>query len=149
VALDGFTATAGDQRLEAWGAFWLGALAEVIDHDPETAVSCYARALSVARRHDDRLLESYVVRHQGGHALDTRDEQDRERALVLLRRSYYLRAALGARPQTAAAAVTLADGLGPGHEADQLWETAGITARVLELTWLLKEFRAKLYSSSN
>ena len=50
-----------------------------------------------------------------------------------------LRAALGARPQTAAAAVTLAGELRPGEEAGQLREAAAITARELRLTWLLRE----------
>lgn len=54
-----------------------------------------------------------------------------------LRRSYHLRAALGARPQTAAAALTLAVELPVGPEADQLREVASIAARELRLTWLL------------
>ena len=57
--------------------------------------------------------------------------------LDLLRRSYQLRAALGARPQTAAAAATLAAALPPGAEAGQLREAARITATELQLTWLL------------
>jgi hypothetical protein len=44
------------------------------------------------------------------------------------------------RPQTAAAALTLAGELPLGAEADQLRETAGLTARELELTWLLSAF---------
>ena len=44
-----------------------------------------------------------------------------------------LRAALGARPHTAAAAATLL----AGAEAGQLRETARLTARELGLTWLL------------
>jgi hypothetical protein len=47
-------------------------------------------------------------------------------------------AAVGARPQTAAAAATLAAALPPGQEADQLRESAAITARELQLTWLLQ-----------
>ena len=130
---DGFTAAARDPRLAGWGAFWLGTLADNIDHDPGAAAARYATALSLSRRHDDPLLESYAVRHQGDHAMAS----DEELGLRLLRRSYYLRAALGARPQTAAAAVTLAEALPPGQEADELRETAGITARELRLTWLL------------
>jgi hypothetical protein len=136
LARDGFTAAARDRRLNGWGAFWLGVLAEHIDHDPETAAISYAAALPLSRQHDDPLLESYVARHQAGHAI----ARDREVRIGLLRRSYHLRAALGARPQTAAAAVTLAGELRPGEEAGQLREAAAITARELRLTWLLSEF---------
>jgi hypothetical protein len=130
---DGFTAAARDPRLDGWGPFWLGTLADNIDHEPEAAGACYATALAVSRRRDDPLLESYAVRHQGDHALAS----DAELGVRLLRRSYYLRAALGARPQTAAAGVTLADALGPGQEAGELRETAAISARELGLAWLL------------
>jgi hypothetical protein len=133
-ALEGFTAAAGDGRLAGWGTFWLGVLADVIDQDPQTAAGCYARALGLASEHDDPLLESYAVRHQGGHALDANDTG---RGVSLLRRSYHLRAALGARPQTAAAALTLADALGPGEEAGMLRDGAARTARELGLTWML------------
>jgi hypothetical protein len=131
---DGFAAAARDPRLDGWGTFWLGTMADNIDHDPEAAARYYATALCLSHGHDDPLLESYAVRHQGDHALAS----DEGLGLHLLRRSYYLRATLGARPQTAAAAVTLAEALAPGQEADQLRETAGITARELGLTWLLR-----------
>jgi hypothetical protein len=136
LARDGFTAAARDARLDGWGTFWLGVLADNIDHDPEAAAPCYATALDLGRQHGDPLLESYAVRHQGDHAMAS----DLELGRHLLRRSYHLRAALGARPQTAAAAVTLADALAPGEEADLLREAAAITARELQLTWLLSEF---------
>jgi hypothetical protein len=143
-ARNGFAAAARDPRLDGWGAFWLGALADNIDHDPGAAAACYAAALSLSRRHADPLLESYAVRHQGDHAMAS----DEGLGLRLLRRSYYLRAALGARPQTAAAAVTLAEALPPGQEADQLRETAGITARELGLTWLLEEAVSRDHAAS-
>jgi hypothetical protein len=133
-ARDGFAAAARDPRLDGWGTFWLGTLADNIDHDPDAAARCYATALSLSHEHDDPLLESYAVRHQGDHAMAS----DEGLGLHLLRRSYYLRAALGARPQTAAAAVTLAEVLPPGQDADQLRETARITARELGLTGLLR-----------
>jgi hypothetical protein len=132
-ARHGFTAAAGDRRLAGWGTFWLGVLADHVDHDPEAAIAAYGDALSLSREHDDLLLESYALRHQGDHAL----AGDEAAGIALLRRSYYLRAALGARPQTAAAAATLAAALPPGQEADQLRESAAITARELRLTWLL------------
>jgi hypothetical protein len=62
---------------------------------------------------------------------------DPETGLDLLRRSYHLRAALGARPQTAAAAAALAEALPPeSTERDHLLQTAAATARELNLTWL-------------
>lgn len=132
-ARHGFTAAARDRRLAGWGAFWLGVLADHVDDDPAAAVTAYGEALSLSRQRDDLLLESYALRHQGDHAL----AGDQAAGVALLRRSYYLRAALGARPQTAAAAATLAGVLAPGQEADQLRESAAITARELQLTWLL------------
>jgi hypothetical protein len=78
------------------------------------------------------LLESYAVRHLGAQALDRGDAV----GLELLWRSYHLRAALGARPQTAAAAATLAAALPPGAEAEGLKAIALRTALELRLTWL-------------
>ena len=75
------------------------------------------------------------MRHQGDHAMES--DTDRETGLDLLRRSYHLRAALGARPQTAAAAATLAEALPPeSTERGHLLQTAAATARELNLTWL-------------
>lgn len=136
LARSGFAAAADDEGLAGWGAFWLGVLAEHVDHAPGQALAGYTVALDWARAHGDVLLDSYAVRHLGDHALTGGDPS----GLDLLRRSYHLRAALGARPQTAAAALTLAGALPPGPEADQLREAAEITARELSLTWLLAAF---------
>jgi hypothetical protein len=133
-AREDFTAATVDARLAGWAVFWLGVLADNMDKDPDTAGSAYQQALRLARERGDALLESYVVRHLGAHLV----EQDREQGLAQLRWSYHLRASLGARPQTAAAALTLAGKLQPGAEADQLREAAGLTARELGLTWLLR-----------
>ncbi len=133
LARDGFTAASGDVRLAGWGTFWLGVLADHVDHSPAAAVPRYTGALGWARERGDLMLESYAVRHLGDHALEAGDAG----GLDLLRRSYQLRAALGARPQTAAAAATLAAALPPGAEAGQLREAARITATELQLTWLL------------
>jgi hypothetical protein len=133
-AREDFTAATADARLAGWAVFWLGVLADNIDGDPHAAGSAYRQALGHARERGDVLLESYAARHIGAHLL----EQDREQGIAQLRRSYHLRASLGARPQTAAAALTLAAELPPGTEADQLREAAGLTARELELTWLLR-----------
>ncbi|MGW3116805.1 hypothetical protein ACWDBW_06575 [Streptomyces sp. NPDC001107] len=133
-AREAFTAATADARLAGWSTFWLGVLTENIDDDPDAAGPAYRQALAQARERDDALLESYATRHIGAQLL----EQDPEQGITLLRRSYYLRASLGARPQTAAAALTLAGELPPGAEADQLRETARLTARELKLTWLLR-----------
>jgi tetratricopeptide (TPR) repeat protein len=133
-ARQGFAAARDDVRLAGWAAFWLGVLADNIDEDPDRAAAAYQRALEHAREHSDVLLESYTARHLGDHLLD----HDHEQGIAHLRRSYHLRAALGARPQTAAAALTLACELPPGAEADQLREMAGLTAHELGLTWLLR-----------
>ncbi|WP_229073373.1 hypothetical protein [Actinoplanes sp. DH11] len=99
------------------------------------AAGAAAEAVAALRPGDP---ESYAVRHIGDHLL----QRSREEGIDLLRRSYHLRACLGARPQTAAAAATLAAGLGAGAQADQLREAAGLTARELGLTWLLPAVRA-------
>ncbi|MBC6463744.1 hypothetical protein [Actinomadura sp. HBU206391] len=128
----GFSAAADDERLAHWATFWLGVVAEHGDHAPEQAVEHYTQALDGALEDGDLMLESYATRHLGGQALENGDMS----GLDLLRRSYHLRAALGARPHTAAAAATLADSLPPGSEAEQLKRTAARTARELRLTWL-------------
>lgn len=130
----GCAAATGDERLAGWASFWLGAVAEHVDHSPQRATGHFNRALDVALDDKDPMLESYAIRHLGGQALDNGDAT----GLDLLRRSYHLRAALGARPQTAAAAATLAASLPPGGEADQLKKIAAETARELRLTWLIK-----------
>jgi hypothetical protein len=119
--------------LRAWATFWLGVLAENLRHDQPTAAARYAEALPLAREQGDRLLESYVLRHQGYYLLAERPAE----GLALLRRSLYLRAGLGARPQVAAAEAALADALPPGDEPDALRDAALHTARELGLTWLL------------
>lgn len=123
LARDGFTAAAGDRRLAGWGTFWLGVHADHLEHDPDKARGFFTSALTSSLRDGDALLESYASRHLGG--------------LDRLHRSYHLRAALGVRPQTAAAAFTLADALPEGPQADELKEMALTTARELQLTWLL------------
>ncbi len=133
-AREDFTAATADARLTGWAAFWLGVLADNIDKDPDAAALAYRHALEQAREQGDALLESYAVRHIGAHLL----EQDREQGISQLRLSYHLRASLGARPQTAAAALTLAGELPPGTEAEQLRDAAGLTACELGLTWLLR-----------
>jgi hypothetical protein len=116
-----------------WAAFWHGVVQDNVHHSPELAMRSYARALEL--QPGDPFLESYVVRHQGFHALDT----DRERGLALLRRSLHLRAALAARPHTAAAQLALAEALGTDNsEAIELREIVIQTCNELGLSWILK-----------
>jgi hypothetical protein len=132
-ARDAFTAATADLRFTGWATFWLGVLADNIDQKPDEAEVAYRRAQERAVAQGDALLESYTVRHIGANLLKDR----RGEGLRLLRRSYHLRAALGARPQTAAAALILAAELPASPEADQLREAASIVASELRLTWLL------------
>jgi hypothetical protein len=107
----------------------------LLEKDEAAAAGLFARAYAAALRDADPLLESYALRHQGGHAVES--DAGRETGMDLLRRSYHLRAALGARPQTAAAAATLAEVLPPeSTERDHLLQTAAATAHELNLTWL-------------
>jgi hypothetical protein len=129
----GFSAAAADERLANWAIFWTGIVAEKLDHDLEQARQHYTEALDAAVQDEDLMLESYAIRHLGGLAI----EHDDLTGLDQLRRSYHLRAALGARPQTAAAAAALAAALPPGAEAEQLNRLAAQTARELRLTWLI------------
>jgi hypothetical protein len=106
-----------------WAAFWHAVVQDNLHQNPELARAEFARAMDLAG--EDRFLESCIIRHQGYHLLDT----DREAGLAMLRRSLQLRAALGARPQTAAAQLALASALADDDpEAIELrriaWETA-------------------------
>jgi hypothetical protein len=137
------TAATRDPALAGWAAFWLGVLAENIGRDRGEAAVRYAEAAAAGG--GDRLLGSYVDRHQGFHRyLDGALDE----ALLLLRRSLYGRAALGAVPQVAAAQAALADALAevdsPSavQEREVLLSSARVVADELGLTWL----RARLAS---
>lgn len=131
---EAFASLAGHAPIAGWATFWHAVALDNLRHDTTGATDGYLRALSLARAAGDLLLESYALRHLGGHALEA---SETDRGLALLRRSLSLRAARGARPQVAAAQVALADALDPGPEADELRAIATVTARELELTWLL------------
>ncbi len=114
-----------------WPAFWHGVVQDNVHNNHELAKAEYARALGLAA--GDPYLESYVIRHLGYHLLDT----DREAGLLMLRRSLQLRAALGARPQTAAAQLALASALGDDHpESADLRAAAWLTAEELDMPML-------------
>jgi hypothetical protein len=137
LAEQAFRLAAADERLRGWATFWLGVLADNLHHDRASAADRYAQALQLAESDDDQLLISYVVRHQGFHLLAS----DYQQAVARLRRSLYLRAALGARPHVAAAQATLADALPAGFERDLLRDTATRVAGDLDLSWLLATLR--------
>jgi hypothetical protein len=124
-------AAAGDPELAGWAAFWLGVLTENIGRDPEAAARHYADAAAAGG--GDRLLGSYVDRHIGFHR---RADGAAEEAVLLLRRSLYARAAVGAVPQVAAGQVALAELLPDGGEREVLYAAARLTADELGLTWL-------------
>ncbi|WP_042375994.1 hypothetical protein [Streptacidiphilus melanogenes] len=129
VAEAGFRAATEEPTTADWGTFWLGVLRQNIAEDEEAARPYFDEALVRCRADGDLLLESYVVRHLSGYEPDP---------LPLLRRSLHLRAALGARPQVAAAQMTLWQELPEGPERDLMREAALSTAQELGLTWMLK-----------
>jgi hypothetical protein len=139
LAEQAFEQAAADNLLRGWATFWLGVLADNLHHDQASAADRYGQALQLAGD-DDQLLISYVVRHQGFHLLGS----DHAQAVARLRRSLYLRAALGARPHVAAAQATLADALPAGTERDLLRDTATRLAGDLGLPWLLAALRGGL-----
>jgi hypothetical protein len=128
----GFADAATDPGLAAWATFHHAISTQNLRDDPATAADGFARALELSN--GEPFLESYVVRHQGDQLINRHGQ--REAGIASLRRSLYLRAALGARPQVAAAALTLAGELPPGPEADELRDIARQTARELEIPWL-------------
>ncbi|WP_371786372.1 hypothetical protein [Streptosporangium subroseum] len=103
-------------------------VAEHLDHAPEQANERYLRAFGTAVKDQDLQAPG-----RPGHS------GRRHGRPCLLRRPYRPRAALGARPQFASAAVRLAACLPPGADAEQTKEIAARTARELGLTWPIKD----------
>jgi hypothetical protein len=130
---EGFASVAGHPPLAGWAAFWHAITLDNLRQDTAAAADGYARALTHAQAAGDRLLESYVARHQGGQAFDAGDT---ERAIALQRRSLQLRAACGARPHVAAAQAAVADFVGETEEARELRAIVAVTAEELDLEWL-------------
>jgi len=128
-----FAGATPTRRLQGWATFWHAVSTEKLLNDQGAATAGYRRAREAAK--EDRLLESYVVRHQGFQLLES--QQGRDRGIALLRRSLQLRAACGARPHVAAAQAALAEALSPSAEAEDLSEIAADTARALRIRWLI------------
>ncbi|NUT37842.1 MAG: hypothetical protein HOV79_32755 [Hamadaea sp.] len=127
----GYTAALTDPALAGWATFKLGVYADNILEDPATGRARFEQARAYCA--DDPFLESYVVRHLGGHHFDA---GEREEGLLLFRQSLYLRATLGYRPQIAAAQATLAGELPDGRERDMLRDAARLTGTELGIPWL-------------
>jgi hypothetical protein len=128
----GFRAAARDPALRGWSLFHHAVLADNIAEDHDAARVLYDRALAVARTERDTYLESYVIRHLAAHAGTPAEGLD------LLRRSLLLRSAAGARPQAAAAMLTLAGELAADDpERATLIEAARPVAEELRLSWVL------------
>lgn len=128
----GFAKVTTDPQLGAWATFHHAISSENLNGDTEAAAAGYLRALELAP--NDLFLESYVVRHQGDQLICLHG--NREAGIALARRSFSIRAALGARPQAAAAAAMLAKELPPGAEADEFKELSIHTGRDLGIPWL-------------
>ncbi|WP_042441541.1 hypothetical protein [Streptacidiphilus jiangxiensis] len=124
-----FQSAADDPATAGWGSFWQGVLRQNIHEDDAAARPSFDEALRRSREEGDLLLESYVVRHLSDYEADP---------TPLLRRSLQLRAALGARPQVAAAQMSLAGELPEGAERALLLEASRATAEELGLTWVLR-----------
>ncbi|MBV9379923.1 MAG: hypothetical protein JOY82_22015 [Streptosporangiaceae bacterium] len=131
--VDTFKALAADTRFGGWTGFWYGVALELLNRDHTGAAAAYTRVLEEAVSRGDLLLESYAVRHLGSLAYDAGET---ERAIELMERSYDLRAALGARPQIAAAQAALAHVLGDSRRAARLRSAVSATAEELGLAWL-------------
>jgi hypothetical protein len=128
----GFQAAAKDPALRGRSLFHHGVLADNIAEDHDAAKALYDQALAIARAEHDTYLESYVIRHLAAHTSAPAER------LGLLRRSLHLRSAAGARPQVAAAMLTLAQELEPDDpERAALVETARSVAEELRLSWVL------------
>ncbi|WP_037684370.1 hypothetical protein [Streptomyces griseus] len=123
----------GDEILRAWAEYHWAVLLDNIDEDAAGALPRYETALEAATKLGDGLFESYIIRHLAPH------KEPAER-MAMLRRSLYLRAALGARPQTIAAQALLAEYLPEGDpERAELLRIFRPGAEELHIAWLLFE----------
>jgi hypothetical protein len=133
VAEAGYSAAAesDDELQRAWAVFHWGALLDNIDDDATGAVAHYETSLALATKYGDGYLESYIIRHLA-HL------QEPAEGIAMLRRSLHLRAALGARPQTVAAQVALANDLPEDDpERADLLRISLPAAEELRIGWLL------------
>jgi hypothetical protein len=127
----GYRAAAHDPSLRGWSIFHLGVLTDNIAAEHTAAKALYDEALAIAHAEHDLYLESYVIRHQAAHI-------GTEERIAMLRRSLHLRSTAGARPQTAAAMLSLAQELNTDDpERATLAEAARSVAEELGLAWVL------------
>lgn len=95
----------GDARGEGEARFWIGTFHQVVRNDAEPALAAFRQAHELAVRAEDRLTESYVLRHLGFAAhTDGRLDEARE----LFEESTRLRRELEFLPGVAANLVGLA-----------------------------------------
>ena len=97
---------AGDERLEAWGRFWVGIVHQVVRGDGAASLPHFEAAYTAARELGDTLLASYAVRHL---AFEWHEAGRRDDALAGWRESVELRRADGFLPGVAAGLLTLAE----------------------------------------
>ena len=130
----GYRVVAADPLPRGWGEFHWAVLIDNIDEDRLTAAPHYDKAYEISRQAGDLLLESYVIRHQAGHALA---DGDRTEGMRQLRRSLHLRASRGMRPQIAAAQLAVAREL-PADDSERttLVEASRSVADELGLAWV-------------
>jgi len=108
----------GDERGEAEALFWIGTYHQVLHLDGQASIPFLDRAEELAQRSGDKLLLSYVVRHQG--AVEQYVHGDLEAARKRQQQSVDLRREVGHRPGVAAGLLALADIAGEqGDEAER------------------------------
>ncbi|MEV5572342.1 hypothetical protein AB0L06_20040 [Spirillospora sp. NPDC052269] len=133
-AEDGYRFASADPKTHGWAEFHWGALLDNIREDAAAAKAHYDKALQASQEEGDPILESIVLRHVAWRVIEA---GDREEGLHMLRRSLHLRAAVGLRPQIAAAQLLLAAELPEGDpERATLIETARTMADEMNLTWV-------------
>ena len=139
--------TLGDSRGEGESLFWVGTFHQVVRQDDDTAVPALERSLALARQADDRLTQSYALRHLG---IAEHRAGRLEAARARLEESVRLRRELGFLPGVAANLVGLAylaAQEGRHDEALALVEEAGTIAEASGARGVLRsveEARASL-----
>ena len=121
----------GDDATRGWAEFHWGTLLDNIDDDAQAAVPHLEASLELGVKVGDVSLQSIAIRHLSAHV-------EPEERIRMLRNSLHMRAALGARPYTAAAQATLAFAL-PDDDPERamLIESYTSAAADLGIAWLL------------
>ncbi|RMI45150.1 hypothetical protein EBO15_11105 [Actinomadura harenae] len=130
----GYRFASADPKTHGWAEFHWGALLDNIREDGAAAKVHYDKALQASFQEGDLILESIVLRHVAWRVIEAGDPEE---GIRMLRRSLHLRAAVGMRPQIAAAQLLLAAEL-PEDDPERatLIEAARHAAEDLNLTWV-------------